>query len=513
MGNLVDKKDNWDAIFRFELMKVFNTTKQLVEDNKSDEELVNYFKILADDFYNTFQSSPIPVKKAIPELDINNNPLLYSATITLSFSCFMVPYFFYSVLKENQHFNLDEEFAQNLPWDKLLGIINQRWLKQRKGLTKTDVMICKVLARYNVKGQKYVFPITTEILSNRTRQSHSGIKLTYPTLFIRGIINDFFLINHWKIGWELYIVCYNKTEDTKFSAFDQLTLSKELMLGAKTFRVIQQPRMTSYNEHTELKKFCKSISAEIFLLDQIIYHWDLNQLQPRVEKSFLDPPNFISGPIKPIEPNIVFHYENTSLQWFSEVGEITRPGRKKPTKQKHSLFGPIKNSELNKARIMQILNYILEKGFTLRSLEITAKRLDIPILEFNKLLHYIIQSDIIALAHRFLFIGAGSEYSFIIQNGSEELFELVTQSLMQCPFSYFYQSKTILAGRCQVPNNWIDKFFEYFMRFQEDYPQIELQFGPRVLGYSYFIPNIKLPKDYVLIEFGMDKIPEFDISR
>lgn len=508
MSHLVNKNDKWDATFRLELIKVFNTTKQLVLDKKSEEELASSFKILADTFFDTFKQSPIPVKKAIPELDINDNPLLYSSTITLSFSCFMIPYFFYSVLKEDKHFSLDEEFALDLPWDQLLGIINQKWLKQRKNLTKTEAMICKVLARYNVKGQKYVFPITAEIISNRTRQSISGVKLAYPNLYVRGIINDFFLINPWKLGWELFIVLYHKSEDVKFSAFNQLTLSKEIMLGTNVFRVIQQPRMSSYHEPSELQKLCKSISADLFLLDQTTFHWDLNQLQPRADKSFLDPPNFISGPSTQIEPNVVFQYDDDPLQWLRKVSEITRPGRNKSTQKTFGLFGPIKNSELNKERIMLILNYIIDKGFTLRSLELTAKNLNIPILEFNKLLHYIIQSDIIALGHRFLFVGAGSEYSFVLQNGSAELFELVTQSLLQCPFSYFYQSKTILAGRCQIPNTWVDKFFEFFLRFQESYPQIELHFGPRVMGYSFFNPNVKLPKNYVLNEFGMDKIAE-----
>ena len=498
-----EENKNWDIIFLKELMEVYETTKTIVIHETDESKIKSGLKVIADKFYSTFSDSPIPVEAPTPELYMNDNSLLYSTTIKQHFSCFMIPYFFYSVLIENKDFNFDEEFSLKVSWNELIGLINQKWAKERKKLTKTEVMMCKVLSRYNVKGQKYVFPITAEIIANRTRQSLSIVKLTHPTLYLRSIINDFFLINPWKLGWELYLVAYNRSKDKEFSAFENLTLSKEPLLNNQVFRIIQQPRTNDYNENTGLIKLCKSISANYTLLDQTTFHWDINQLETKEINSFSQPPNFLSTPLEPIVPDIVFSYEDEALDWWNLISEVKRKNSKRTSKKSTGENKRSSSTNLNNSRVLSILNYLIDRGFTLRSLDTTAKMLDIPIVEFNKLLHYLIQSEVIALAHRFLFIGAGNEYSFIIQNGSEELFELVTQSLLQCPFSYFYHSKTTLAGRCQVPNNWVDKFFEFFVRFQSQYPHLEINIGPRLKGINLFNPNVKMPENYILNEFGM----------
>ena len=38
---------------------------------------------------------------------------------------------------------------------------------------------------------------------------------SYPTLFTRLIVQDFFLINPWKLGWKLYILLYPAGNDTR----------------------------------------------------------------------------------------------------------------------------------------------------------------------------------------------------------------------------------------------------------------------------------------------------------
>ena len=109
----------------------------------------------------------------------------------------------------------------------------------------------------------------------------------------------------------------------------------------------------------------------------------------------------------------------------------------------------------------------------------------------------------IALAHRFKSIGAGREYAFIIENTNEELNFFIKQNLLQCVFSYFYESNDMIAGRLQVPDNWVANLLEFFTRMQFRHPELDISYGQRLLGYSMFVPNVKLPKNFILNEFGM----------
>ena len=127
----------------------------------------------------------------------------------------MIPFFFYNGFKERISFDLNEEFAQPLPWSEILGIINQKWLMERKKLTRTEVLICKVLSRYNTKNQIFHFPITTNMIANRSRQSLSIIEKSFPTLYERNIASELFLINSWKLGWEQYLLLYSYEYDNE----------------------------------------------------------------------------------------------------------------------------------------------------------------------------------------------------------------------------------------------------------------------------------------------------------
>ena len=120
----------------------------------------------------------------------------------------------------------------------------------------------------------------------------------------------------------------------------------------------------------------------------------------------------------------------------------------------------------------------------------------------SKIIQGLIKNEVISYGYRFRFIGAGMEYSFLIENVSKEMMTALSQAFLQCPFCYLYQCDSILAGRVQVPHNWVYKFIEYLTTLQLRNKNLNVKFGQRILGYSFFNPNIKLPKDYVLNEFG-----------
>ena len=410
----------------------------------------------------------------------------------------MIPYFFYDFFRE---------FSLTVPWEQLIGLINQKWLKARKKLTKTDVMICKTLSRYNVKGQKYVFPLSNEILANRTRQSISSILNSHPMLFNRLIVQDFFLINPWKLGWKLYIIIYPASNDDSFKPYDALTISKEFFYDNMIFRVIQQPGLYDESELQTLKNIAKQSMGSIYKITKTSFHWDLSGLEPREDKSFRVIPNFVPNPIKEISPSIEFTDEIDTLDWLRNLDSKDNMKLYFDKKRKINIEELDESTfEMRKNRIIKIINFILAYGITLKSANATAKSLDIPIHEFSRLLHYLIKTEVISLGYRFKFIGAGMEYSFIIINGRPETYNYIMQSLLQCPFSYFYQGEEFLAGRCQVPDTWMGAFMEFFMKLRLMNPDLSISLGQRILGYNFFSPNIRMPENFELNEFGMKEI-------
>ena len=484
---------DWDFLFRKELNFVFDKTKELIIKKIDKSNTIIELTSIADSFFKTFAQSPIPVYKPNPELYRNEDYI--STSIDLPFSCFMVPYFFYEALRENINFDLDAEFSQSLPWSELLGIINQKWLMERKKLTKTDVFICKVLSRYNSKNQAYKYPITINIISNRSRLSLSSIEKTFHTLFSRIIVTDFFIINPWKLGWELYLISYSYSHDKSLSEFDQITLSKEILLNNFAFRIIQIPFLKKNDDLNRIRKTINNIEGTISLIESTSFHWELGQLEPREDKSFLNVPDFHHVPVVPIEPCISFSFEKDSLNWLRESDFSSKKSNKK-------LFKKSLENRLDIDRIIKILNFIIQYGIPLNSLEKTATELGISEQELSKQIQFLIKNNVISLAYRFRFIGAGMEYSFLIENGTSEIFNSLSQSFLQCPFSYIYRCDSVLAGRVQVPNSWVSKFLEYLTTIQLRNPTIKIKIGQRILGYNFFSPNVKLPKDYVLNEFG-----------
>ena len=152
---------------------------------------------------------------------------------------------------------------------------------------------------------------------------------------------------------------------------------------------------------------------------------------------------------------------------------------------------------------MNVLNYLIENGIPMVNYESVAEKVGLSVHEFNEILQYLIENKVIVLAYRFKFIGAGREYSFIIENSNPTLNNLIKQNLLQCVFSYFYESESMIAGRLQVPDKWVANLLQFFNRLQMRKLELEISYGQRLHGYSLFIPNIKLPKNYILNDFGM----------
>lgn len=233
------KIDEWDITFKTELKGICESTRKMIKKGELTKKNTSGLKTLAYDFYVKFKESPIKVREPNSKLDYS--PDMISTSIMLPYGCMMVPYFFTEVFNEDLNFSFDEEFSQEIKWSELIGILFQKWYNRKKKLTRTIVLICKVLSRYGSEGQQYRFPITHEMIANRTRQSLSIIKMTYSTILTNSIIRDFFLINPWKIGWELYLVTYPFTHNEELVEFDEMTVALEICAGNKMFRVIRQP--------------------------------------------------------------------------------------------------------------------------------------------------------------------------------------------------------------------------------------------------------------------------------
>lgn len=490
MQNISDTTSNWDVAFRNGLLSAFNRTKELLQTKLSDTEIIKGLNEIAESFYKELKDSPIPIN--LKEKDIVNKDSYKSVSIDLPYGCFKLPYFFYEVMKEEPSLYLEEEFARSLSWFELLGVINQKWFAIRTKLTKTDVLICKVLSRYTSKNQIHHYPLTVNMIMNRARQSLSIIEKTFTTLYERTIVTDLFLLNPWKLGWEIYLLSYSYNQDEKLREFDYCTISKEILLNNFCFRVIQIPSLKNTDEQNKIKKISNEISGNLIPINATKYNWELSQLEPREDKSYLKPPNFDHIPILQNEPAISFSPTNDSLNW---IKNITKNG-KKVDKTKSEL----KDIDFIGNKVKRVLNYFIQYGISINSFNQVAQNLEISDRDLSNIMQYLIKNNVISLGFRFRFIGAESEYAFIIENGTEEQYRTIQQILMQLPFSYFYEAESVLAGRVQLPNIWVHKFLEYFTRLQLVNKQLKIKLGQRQLGYSFFNPNIKIEKDYILNE-------------
>ena len=495
---------DWDTIFKDTLKSACDKTKKILSGKLEKKELIFELSTIANEFYKTFEFSPIPVDPPTPELYFEASYI--SASVQLPSGCFMVPYFFFSAFEEDNTINFTTEFSQTLPWKVLIGIINQKLLTIRKKLTKTDVLILKSLSRYSVSGQKFVFPLTSEILSNRTRQGISIVTTTFPTIYTRLIAQDIFLVNPWKAGWNLALVLYSTSEDDKYTIFDHVTLSKEFFFDDKVFRVIQQPTIHPEKEQSLLETIVEKTNGSMYFINKTSFHWDISDLQPREDESFKKIPDFAPDPIQDIEPTIEFSNDQSTLDWLQFITD-KKLMYQLYSSRRHSFQDLDENNYLlRKKRILNIINFILKNGVALKSLEATAKNLDIPIHEFSKLFHFLIKSEIIILGHRFNYIGAGKEYSFIFLNGTKDDYHYIKQSLLKSVFSYFYEGDGALAGRCQVPDLWANSFLECIMKFRLSRPKLKILLGQRIYGYNFFTPNIRMPSNFVLDDFGIKEL-------
>ena len=310
------KIDEWDSIFKVKLQFICESTRNIISTGRLENEEISQLKKLADDFFEDFRNSSIPVREPNPKLDYS--PEMVSTSIMLPYGCMMVPFFFVEVFQQEKNFSFDEEFSQDLKWSELIGILFQKWYSKRKKLTKTIVLVCKVLSRYGTEGQSYRFPITHEIIANRTRQSLSIIKMTYTTILSNSIVRDFFLINPWKLGWNLYLLSYPMTKNDNFIDFEDMTIAIEICAGNKMFRVIQQPMLDSGETLAKLKSIMKETGGKIHFLQSTIFNWDLSQLNPRPEKSFQLSPYFLDNSPSVIVPNIQFGSETQNFSWFTD---------------------------------------------------------------------------------------------------------------------------------------------------------------------------------------------------
>lgn len=504
MINKSSEVNEWDNIFKTELIRVCNIVRELIQTNKTEKIELKNLEIIADDFFNKFKNSPIPVEAF--DQKQTYSPDMISTSIILPYGCMMIPYFFIDAFKEDITLSFDEEFSQEVKWSELVGILFQKWYSRRKNLTKTMVLICKTLSRYSVQGQLYRFPLTIQAITNRIRQSFSSVKTAHPLLYNESIIRDIFLINPWKLGWELYLIAYPLLESDVFSHLDDKTIAIELCAGNKMFRVIQEPKLDAGKDLIGIREKLMEINGKMYLLNSTDFHWDLTQLDSKEAKSFQKVPNFLGVSTNKVVPNVHYEYEVNGVDWLSDKLKNQENDEKKEKGEYDRKSNAMVLTELKKERIMRVLNYLIDYGSYLVNYENTAEKIGIPVAEFGAIIHFLIESRIIALAQRFKTIGAGKEYSFLIENTNTELNESIKQSLLQCVFSYFYESGTMLAGRLQVPDSWLAKLMEFFTRIQLRNTELKITYGQRLLGYSLFIPNIKLPQNYILNEFGMKNI-------
>lgn len=479
MRTINEKNEKLVENFRLELAKIYESTRSIVKNSKSKEKMLIRFNDIAKEFYTKFKNTSIPV--ILSDSVLSTSFELFSASIMLPYGSLKIPFFFIEVLQDDINFSFNEEFSQELEWMDLIGVLYQKWYNTRKKLTKTIVLICKVLSRNGIDGQLYRFPLTYEMIANRTRQSLSIIKLTFSSDTINSIVKNYFLFNPWKLGWEIYLLSYPITMNEKLTSYDNVTIAQEYCSHNNMFRIIQQPSSSNNERLLTLKSNVRSIGGRIYFVNALSYHWDLSQLHPRPEKSFVMRPYFFVNSPSIIKPNITYEIENQSLDWIKRT--IDEKNKYDPEKRK---------------KIIEVLATIIEFGISNNDYEGFANEKGLDSHELNDIFHFLLENKVLALAYNFNFIGAGRDYFFLIENSDEKLNNLLKQNLLQCTFSYFWESQEMIAGRLKVPDIWVANLLEFFTRLQYQNPLLEISYGQCLYGYSLFNPNIKLSRKNIL---------------
>ena len=477
-----------DTIFRSELQNVCENTRRIIKNISQANEQLNELSLLIKDFFNKFNRSTIPIKA--PETKDPSSFESSSISILLPYGRIKFPLFFVDVFHANLDFSFEDIFSQNCKWNELIGLLYQKWNLSQKKLTKTMVLMCKVLSRYGTDGQLFRFPLSHEMIANRTRQSLSIVNLTFSSSAFNTISNSFFVVNPWKLGWEIYLIVYPFSFDKEFSNLEEFTISLEIFPQDTMYRVIQQPKFNNDKNLSSLKLIVNEIGGKIYPIHSCSLNWELSSLHPRIEKSFSEIPSFLNDTLTQIKPNIQFEFEPTNFTWFTD-----------PFYENEKLDRPSLTSKLSKGRIMNVLNNLFESDISIENFDHFSEKVGLSTRELNEIISYLLYKRVIGFTYSFRFIGAGYEYGFIIEHSNSKTINIIKQNLLLCAFSYFYESDDLIAGRIQVPHFWLSKLHEFFSRLKIRFPELKIYFGQSFFGFSLFSPSIRLPKNYFLNNF------------
>ncbi len=457
---------------------------------------IDFIKIrmrkLADEFYDKFKNSSIPVIKVA---------LIYEKynTVGIVFqdgSGFAVPFFFYQQLQTKANVDYTNIFSKNLPWLDVLSEIYEKTFSIKSSLSKADIKILRALCFYkrnelfsdfNFTDQKnFIFQIKT--LSKITNLSYRWTIGRINYLVENNILLSHFILNPFLFGLKTYLLSYNPQFDEEISYLNSITLFKLNLSYKEAIRIIQLPNIQAPTDLNFL------FDHELTKISEMNIFNNLSGLSEDPKKSFATIPNFDSTKVKISKPIIEFKESISSVQSidFNDIDEAVYPLLNKMTNTRRISI------------IVRILDYLAKWRSIQGSLSKASKELRANPLEFLETCKFLFNNDIIGFFPRISRIGCNNRYGIVIKDYSgEQNAELmkIYYNFLELPISAVFIGENLIYAYVAMPDNYISAFIKYLNSLHSKF---EVKYNSFITLKSWGRFSIPLPDGTTIDEYGVN---------
>ncbi|HKZ40369.1 MAG TPA: Lrp/AsnC family transcriptional regulator, partial [Candidatus Hodarchaeales archaeon] len=430
-----------DDEFRNTLSEIWQNIQELVSQPLRKNEIPDRLRAMADEFYDRFKNSPIPVLKEDYEYKTYS-----SVHISLQMQhCFMIPYYFYSLAESAPVPPLEEIFSLNLPWNLLLIHIYEVGFAVRKHLRESEVRIIKALSANPLKHRLSPMPFTRKLLAKDAHLDESTVIKRLKELLDEKIVVQSFMLNPFKIGYLLDMFLYPTDRDADCSHLDSWTLFKTALFNGQTVRAIVRPSVRGDDEDLPPYSWINHHTITSLRLNN-----NLTQLNASKRNSFTRPPIFEAE--KQVFASPLTFDASNDTQWISALLDLPAEDSYEPTlASSEAVFMRVSptNSTLRRlspemriTRVEQVLKP-LSIGVAPNSLHQLSVIAGLPERDTAETLRFLIDHDVV---HYFIFlkyIDCHTRFYVVLQENmkSDQQLEkhprikLFLQNMLEFPFS------------------------------------------------------------------------------
>ena len=434
--------------------------KQLFLDNKDmkldlSRDLIKIkMRKMADEFYNSFKDTEIPVQK-IPTLYHEYNSV---GIIFQDGSGFAVPYYFYQQLEFDNSIDFLDIFNKNLPWLDLVSEIFERGFSVKTEINLTDVKILRALCYYkrnalfndfDLEDQR-VFTYHVKTLSSIIDMSYRWTVERINFLYNNYILVENYILNPFLFGLKTILIQYDSQHEEEMAYINPITLIKLNLSLDEVIRIIQLPNIQSTTD------LSFPFPTKMYTFSEMHIFNNLSGLSEDKTKSFQKIPDFSTDKVSVTHPIIEFKDTMTVKNSYQLSDD---------DKEYYSLLAKM-TIERRTSVIVRILGYLAKWGSVQGNLKMASKQLRVNSNEFLETCKYLFNKDIIGYFPRITRIGCNNRYGILIKDkigqGEKELLKIY-YNLLELPHSVIYLAENILFGYVTLPDTYLTSFTKYLM--------------------------------------------------